>query len=104
MEVFFRELEQEEIAQIVKKAAEKVNLPIEEQAVNELAMYARNGREAVNTLQIAAGIVISEKRSKILRQDIEWVIQSSQLSPRYEKKVGQEAKIGLVNGLAVYTK
>ncbi|WP_339173192.1 ATP-dependent protease LonB [Anoxybacillus sp. FSL W8-1294] len=102
MEVFFRELEQEEIAQIVKKAAEKVNLPIEEQAVNELAMYARNGREAVNTLQIAAGIVISEKRSKILRQDIEWVIQSSQLSPRYEKKVGQEAKIGLVNGLAVY--
>ncbi|GMB07438.1 Lon-like ATP-dependent protease [Thermolongibacillus altinsuensis] len=102
MEVFFRELDQDEIAQIIRKAAEKVKLPIEEQAVLELSSYARNGREAVNTLQIAAGMVISENRSKILRQDIEWVIHSSQLSPRSEKKVGNEAKVGLVNGLAVY--
>jgi Lon-like ATP-dependent protease len=102
MEVFFRELDADELALIVRKAAEKVQLQMEEQAVGTLASYARNGREVVNTLQIAAGIVISENRKMITSADIEWVIHSSQLTPRYEKKVGIEAKIGLVNGLAVY--
>jgi Lon-like ATP-dependent protease len=102
LEVFFRELDQDEIALITRKAAEKIRLKISENGIRILASYARNGREAVNMVQIAAGIAISEKRETILDKDIEWVIYSSQLSPRYEKKISDTSMIGLVNGLAVY--
>jgi ATP-dependent Lon protease len=102
LEVFFRELDQDEIALIAKKAAEKIRLKVSENGIRILASYARNGREAVNIMQIAAGIAISENRETILDKDIEWVIQSSQLSPRYEKKIAHTSMIGLVNGLAVY--
>jgi ATP-dependent Lon protease len=102
LEVFFRELDQDEIALIAKKAAEKIRLKVLENGIRILASYARNGREAVNIMQIAAGIAISENRETILDKDIEWVIQSSQLSPRYEKKIAHTSMVGLVNGLAVY--
>ncbi|WP_027409496.1 ATP-dependent protease LonB [Anoxybacteroides tepidamans] len=102
LEVFFRELDQEEIALIARKAAEKIRLNVSESGIRTLAAYARNGREAVNLMQIAAGIAISEKRETILDKDIEWVIHSSQLSPRYEKKIGDTSMVGFVNGLAVY--
>jgi ATP-dependent Lon protease len=102
MEVFFRELNQEEIAKIAKKAAAKVKLVIEDTGVEILSNYARNGREAVNIIQTAAGIAITEDRQNIKDEDIEWVIHSSQLTPRMEKKINDNSSIGLVNGLAVY--
>ncbi|SFB16579.1 MULTISPECIES: ATP-dependent protease LonB [unclassified Bacillus (in: firmicutes)] len=102
MEVFFRELNQEEISAIAKNAAEKVGMVIHETGLNTLAEYARNGREAVNMVQIATGLAITEDRNYIKDEDIEWVIHSSQLTPRMEKKINAESTIGLVNGLAVY--
>lgn len=102
MEVFFRELAEEEIAAVGKKAAEKVNLKISENALGILANYARNGREAVNLIQISAGLAITEDRDYIKDEDIEWVIQSSQLTPRMERKINSNSAVGLVNGLAVY--
>jgi ATP-dependent Lon protease len=102
MEVFFRELTEEEIFDIAKKAAEKVNLMINESGLHTLSNYARNGREAVNIIQIAAGLAITEDRTFIKDEDIEWVIHSSQMTPRMEKKINDSSSIGLVNGLAVY--
>ncbi|MDQ0161164.1 ATP-dependent protease LonB [Aeribacillus alveayuensis] len=102
LEVFFRELDQEELAIVARKAAEKVNMKVSEQGISILTSYTRNGREIVNMVQIAAGIAISENRQEVTVEDIEWVIQSSQLSPRLEKKIGDKPKVGLVNGLAVY--
>lgn len=102
MEVFFRELSREEISSIAEKAAEKVKLNIGEKGIATLASYARNGREAVNMIQISAGLAITEDRDFIKDEDIEWVIQSSQLTPRMEQKIMSSSTIGLVNGLAVY--
>ncbi|MBM7691963.1 Lon-like ATP-dependent protease [Peribacillus deserti] len=102
MEVFFRELDEEEISAVGKNAAEKVNLKISEYGLSTLANYARNGREAVNLIQIAAGLAITEDRNYIKDEDMEWVIHSSQLSPRIEKKISSKSKVGIVNGLAVY--
>ena len=85
MEVFFRELSQEEIAIIGKKAAEKVQLNISDAGLDILATYARNGREAVNMIQLSAGLAITEERQYIKDEDIEWVVHSSQLSPRMER-------------------
>lgn len=102
MEVFFRELSEEEIIAVAGKAAEKVNLTISENGLGILANYARNGREAVNMIQISAGLAITEDRDYIKDEDIEWVVQSSQLSPRMERKINSHSAVGLVNGLAVY--
>lgn len=102
MEVFFRELAEEEIFAIAKNAADKVKLKINETGLQTLSNYARNGREAVNMIQIAAGLAITEERNFIKDADIEWIIHSSQLTPRMERKINETSCIGLVNGLAVY--
>lgn len=102
MEVFFRELTKEEVIQIGKKAADKVKMRISEKALDTLSEYARNGREAVNMVQISAGLAIGENRDFIKDDEVEWVINSSQLSPRMERKINNHSVIGAVNGLAVY--
>lgn len=102
LEIFFRALKPDEIAKIARNAIEKMAFEYEEDAVEVLTKYATNGREAVNVVQIAAGIAMAEERQKIKTTDVEWVIHSSQKSPRPEKKVPPEPQIGFVNGLAVY--
>ncbi|MEH7223059.1 ATP-dependent protease LonB [Bacillus sp. JJ1566] len=102
LEVFFRELDQDELAVVTRKALEKVSMKATEKGIATLASYSRNGREVVNMVQIAAGIAISEDRDFIKDEDIEWVLHSSQLTPRYDKKIYPNARVGLVNGLAVY--
>jgi Lon-like ATP-dependent protease len=87
---------------IVRKAAQKIQFPIEDGAVEVITRYATNGREAVNVVQISAGIALSERRNVIRVEDVEWVINSSQISPRPEKRVPPHPQIGFVNGLAVY--
>ena len=102
LEVFFRELETEEIQKVAKNAADKVEMQIGKNGIEMIGMYARNGREAINLVQISAGMAINEERPFIKDEDIEWVVHSSQLTPRYEKHIYPIPRIGLVNGLAVY--
>ncbi|MBT2684593.1 ATP-dependent protease LonB [Bacillus sp. ISL-37] len=102
MEVFFRELSQEEISEVARNAAEKVELNMSEKAIEILSNYARNGREAVNMVQIAAGLAITDERTYIKEEEIEWVVHSSQLTPRMERRINEKSTVGLVNGLAVY--
>lgn len=102
LEVFFRALKPDEVAKIARNAMDKINFGYEEEAIEIITRYATNGREAVNVVQIAAGIAMSEERQTIKASDVEWVIHSSQKSPRPEKKVPPEPQVGFVNGLAVF--
>jgi len=102
LEIFFRPLKPVEIGQIVATATVKMQMEIISEAAQVIEKYATNGREAINTLQIAAGIALTEGRKKITAADVEWVVHSSQKSPRQEKQVHAEPQIGLINGLAVY--
>ncbi|WP_377888273.1 ATP-dependent protease LonB [Alkalihalobacillus sp. R86527] len=102
MEVFFRELTQEEISKIAARSAKKLNLMIMDEGIDRISRYARNGREAVNLMQIAAGLAITENRNSITAGDMEWVIHASRLTPRPERRIPSRSQIGLVNGLAVY--
>ncbi|EPC8419135.1 ATP-dependent protease LonB [Bacillus wiedmannii] len=102
LEVFFRELDTEEIQKVAKNAADKVEMQMGENGIEMIGMYARNGREAINLVQISAGMAINEERAFIKDEDIEWVVHSSQLTPKYEKRIYPIPRIGLVNGLAVY--
>ena len=102
MEIYFRQLNPNEIGVIAAKAANKIEFPLEPEALETVQKYARNGREAVNIIQLAAGIVITEDGKEIKKSDVEWVVNSGQYVPRPEKKIPPRPQVGLVNGLAVY--
>lgn len=102
VEVFFRPLTPDEIQIIARNGAKKGGFEISEEGIQTISKYASNGREAVNIIQIAGGIAINERRPNITVEDIEWVIESGQYSPRPEKKIEPQPQVGYVNGLAVY--
>jgi len=102
MEIFFRPLLPEEIGQIASGALRKIGFPESPQAVEVVKRYATNGREAVNVVQLAVGLAMTDSRETISPADVEWVVNSSQIPPRPEKKIPAEPKVGFVNGLAVY--
>ncbi|CAM3738315.1 ATP-dependent protease LonB [Cohnella lubricantis] len=102
MEVYFRPLLPDEIGQIAENAIAKIGFQPQPEAVEVVKRYATNGREAVNMVQLAAGLALSENRQHLSAADVEWVANSSQLPPRPDRKVPAEPKVGLVNGLAVY--
>ncbi|WP_186576237.1 ATP-dependent protease LonB [Aquibacillus kalidii] len=101
LEIYFRELEPEEITSVASRASEKVNCKIAPEALQVLSMYARNGRESVNMIQIAASIAKKDHRAEISQSDMEWVVESSRLSPRIKPFIFSKSRIGKVNGLAV---
>ncbi|MTI81549.1 MAG: ATP-dependent protease LonB [Firmicutes bacterium] len=102
LEIFFRPLLSDEISVIAQNAADKINMPLQEGVVDEIKRYATNGREAVNLVQISAGLAITEHRDEIKVSDVEWVIHSGRYSPRMDKKVPETPQVGVVNGLAVF--
>ncbi len=101
LEIFFNELTADDIAKIVENAIIKINFSIEKGVIPLIKNYASNGREAVNMVQLAGGMAISEKRKKILIEDVEKVLNSGRYNPRLEKKIHSFSQIGVVNGLAV---
>ncbi|SDH35648.1 Lon-like ATP-dependent protease [Alteribacillus persepolensis] len=101
MEIYFRGLDADEIKTIAKDAAKKSRIVLSEEAADLVAKYAHNGREAVNTVQIAAGVAAEENKKEITKDVIEWVVTQSRLSPRLEKQVREKPQVGVVNGLAV---
>jgi Lon-like ATP-dependent protease len=102
MEVYFRSLLPDEITEIACAAAAKMEMTITPAAVNVIKQFASNGREAVNMVQLAAGVAITEGLSQIDVEIVEWVVTTGQYAPRPERKVPPEASVGVVNGLAIY--
>lgn len=102
LEVFFRPLLPDEVSLIARNAVSRIGLEVDEGAIDIIARYATNGREAVNMVQLAAGLALTEKRRAVTRADVEWVVNSGQYSPRPDKQVPLEPQVGCVNGLAVF--
>jgi Lon-like ATP-dependent protease len=102
LEIYFRALLPDEVEVIAGNAARRMGVNIETGALDVIKRYATNGREAVNMIQIAAGVAMTEERSDIRQADVEWVVNSGQYNPRPEKKVAERPLVGMVNGLAVY--
>ena len=101
-EIFFRPLKPTEIEQIARNASSKGGFQLEEGVSTLVAQYADNGRDAVNIIQTAGCSAILENRSIITVEDTEWVIEFSRYSPKPNKKIQAEKRIGCVHGLAVY--
>lgn len=103
VEIYFRPLTTDEIAAIAVNAAMKGGFRLEEGTEKLIAKYAQNGRDAVNIIQTAGGVVQVEGRNTITHKDVEWVVEFGHYSPRIDKKIcGEEKQVGCMNGLAVF--
>lgn len=102
MEIYFRPLLPNEIERIARNAVQKIRFAADEDAFAVIRRYATNGREAVNIIQLAGGIALTEGRNHLTAADVEWVVNSSQISPRPDPKIPSEPQVGVANGLAVY--
>lgn len=102
VEIFFRALLPEEIEKIAQNAVDKLGFKLAEKARALVGRYANNGRDALNLIQLACGIAINDERTEITVDDVEWVIENGQYSPRPESKVNAKPQVGFVNGLAIY--
>ncbi|MGI6412939.1 MAG: ATP-dependent protease LonB [Syntrophomonadaceae bacterium] len=101
MEIFFKPLEKEDIKQIIINAMKKIKFDIEAEALDEITRYAGNGREAVNIVQLAAGIAQIENSPTITVNIVEKVLNNGRFAPRPEVRLKKEPAVGCVNGLAV---
>ncbi len=102
VEIFFRPLLADEVALIAGNAVRKVDLAIDDAAVEVLKKYATNGREAVNIVQIVAGVALNDGKKNIAAADVEWVVNFGQYSPQPDRKIPPKPQVGFANGLAVY--
>jgi len=102
MEIFFKPLDHKSIKNITRNAAQKIMLDLEEEALEEISRHASNGREAVNLVQLSAGIAQVEMVPGISQKIVQKVINNGQISARMEMKIKDSPLVGVVNGLAVY--
>ena len=102
MEIFFLPLEKEGIRTIVGNAVNKIAFSIEEEALGEITRYASNGREAVNMVQLAAGMAQMGHTNLITLQSVEKVLNNGRFSPRPDIRPSQQPQVGVVNGLAAH--
>ena len=87
---------------IAKNAVNKIGLDIDEEALSLIGKFCSNGREAVNLIQLAAGIAFNDGRKLISADDVQWSIENGAYTIRVEKAIKDKPKVGYVNGLAVY--
>ena len=102
MEVFFRALEPGEVAQIADGAAKRAGYQMLPDIGALCGRYAACGRDAVNMVQMAAGLAQMEQRTRITQADMEWVITSGHYPARPDQRAAQENRVGAVHGLAVF--
>lgn len=102
MEVFFRSLEPDELKAIALGAAHRTGQPLSEAEAMLIGRHSASGRDAVNMVQMAAGVARGEGRSAIARADVEWVIESGHYAARPEIGRAHSPEPGRVNALAVH--
>ena len=102
MEIFFRPLDMKEVSEIAAGAALRAGYAMAPETARLCGQFAMCGRDAVNMVQMAAGLAQMEQRKQIRNADMEFVIQSGHYAARPEQIASQENRIGAVHGLGVY--
>ncbi len=101
MEVFFRALTPEEVASIASGAAQRAGYALAEEQARTIGRYADCGREAVNIVQMCAGLAQMEGRTDITAADVSWVVTSGHYAARPAQKADTVSRVGFIHGLAV---
>ena len=102
MEIFFRALTPDEVASIASGAAERAGYRMAEREAKTIGRYASCGRDAVNIVQMCAGLAQLEDRTELTAGDVSWVIQSGHYAVRPSQQADTSPRVGAVHGLAVY--
>lgn len=102
VEIFFRDLSEEDINNVVLKAVDKISLKIDKECSEIISKYCQNGRDALNMVQLCSGVAINEGRKSISKEDLLWIIENGEYYKRPEGKISESSEVGIVNGLAVY--
>ncbi len=101
MEVFFRPLTPDELAKIADGAATRAGFALPEEEARTVGLYAGGGRDAVNIVQMAAGLAQMEERTLLTWEDVAWVIRSGRYAAHPQPKADTADRVGCVHGLAV---
>jgi len=101
MEVFFRALTPGEVAEIASGAAQRAGYEMREGEAAVIGQYAACGREAVNMVQMCAGLAQMEGRTHITPEDVSWVVTSGHYAARPCQKADPASRVGYIHGLAV---
>lgn len=101
-EIYFDALKPDHIVKIVKNSAAMGGFSCPDPLCRQIAEYASNGRDAVNIVQTASSVALLDCRTEISSEDVDWVLEMGRYQPMPVKRIGAAAKVGLVNGLAVY--
>lgn len=101
MEVFFRALTPEEVGSIASGAAQRAGYALMDAEAQTIGRYAACGREAVNIVQMCAGLAQMENRTNITAEDVSWVVTSGHYAARPAQKADTDSRVGFIHGLAV---
>ena len=101
MEIFFRQLAPDEIADIALGAAQRAGFDMSADEAATIGRYADCGREAVNIVQMCAGLAQLDDRTQITPDDVCWVIQSGHYAARPAQRADTTSRVGVIHGLAV---
>lgn len=102
MEIYFRALTPGEIAEIARGAAQRAGYEMAQSEAQTIGRYASCGREAVNIVQMCAGLAQLEERKQITAEDVCWVVQSGHYTARPAQKADTASRVGCIHGLAVF--
>ncbi len=104
VEIFFDPLTPGDICTIVRQAAGKLNVVMEEGVESVIAEYTIEGRKAVNILADAFALAYQRAQGRevtITMADIYEVIQVSRLTPYVTRRASSRSEVGRVFGLGV---
>jgi len=105
-EVFFEPLTPSVVEEIVRQAAAKLDVAIDDEVPSLVAEYTGEGRKAINILADAYGLAFYRAgRATALRlgaADIRTVVQAARLVPQTPRKASPTREVGRLFGLAVH--
>ena len=101
VELYFKPLGFSERKRIAEGAATRAGMAMKDAAADACARYAGSGRDAVNIVQLSAGIAYGEHRTEILESDIGWVARTCNYAPMLVQRICEERRVGVMNMLAV---
>lgn len=108
-EVFFEPLTQADIAEIVRQAAGRLDVDLEEGVAELITDYTTEGRKAIGVLADAFGLALyaqsegapTGQRTVLTRSHVLEVIQTSRIAPNAYRKATATAEVGRIFGLGV---
>lgn len=106
-EVYFEPLSPSDIQVIVRNAASKLNVELEDGIEETISRYTVEGRKAINLLADAYGLILYNTKSadlanvRIKNSDLAEVIKIARLSPFEMNHEGEKKEVGHIYGLAV---